>query len=228
VSALRGFLTVVRWDLALELRRREAVLNMTLFAALVLFISAYGLSGKPDLQAEFGPLVLWISILFAGTVGLSRAFAVEREAGVLTGVLLSPIDPGVYYLAKAAATWIHVAVMEVLLLGAYMVLFDYGAWDRLPVLLAVLGLFTLAYVAAGTVIAAMTTALRGGEVVLRVLLFPVMVPAVVIALRMGRWLFPDPSLPPPEFPARALAWLAFIAATYLAAGFLLFPKVIEE
>ena len=228
MTALRGFLAVVRWDLVLELRRREAVLNMTLFAVLVLFIASYGLSTRGDLLAGFGPLVLWISILFAGTVGLSRAFAVEREAGALTGVLVSPIDPGVFYLAKAAATWLYVMVMGVLVIGAYVVLFNYTAWARLPVLAAILGAFTLPYVAAGTVIAAMTATLRGGEVVLRVLLFPLMVPAVIIVLGAGGWLFPDPALPEAPFPAKPLAGLASLGVMYLCAGYVLFPKVIEE
>src|SRR5262249_39436369 len=155
------------------------------FAVLILFIASYGLRSRPDLQTEMGPLFLWISILFAGTVGLSRAFQVEKEAGALTGILLSPLDPGGLYLAKVAATCLYCMAMEVLLCGAYVVLFNFTRWSRLPFLLGTMACFTLAYVGAGCVIAAMTSSLKGGEVVLRILLFPIMLPAVMIALGAG-------------------------------------------
>jgi heme exporter protein B len=229
MNHVRSFLAIIRWDIVLELRRREAVLNMSLFAVLILFIASYGLSGRTDVGEDFAPLVLWIAILFAGTVGLSRSFAVEKEAGAMTGVLVSPIDAGVFYLAKAAATWIYVMAMELVVLAAYIVLFNYSSWERVPVLLAVMAAFTLAYVAAGTVIAAMTVSLRGGEVVLRVLLFPIMVPAVILALRAGDWIFRSaPAVAGPGPALRSVAALLGLGAMYLSAGFLLFPKVIEE
>ncbi len=228
MSGLRSLIAVVRWDLVLELRRREAVINMTLFAILVLFIASYGLAGRPDLQDRFGPLVFWISILFAGTVGLSRAFAVEREGGALTGVLISPIDPGGFYLAKVAATWVYVTVMGAFVVGAHVVLFNFTRWERLPALLAIVASFTLAYVAAGTVIAALTAGLRGGEVILRILLFPIMVPVVIVVLRSGEGIFPDAPVPGAPAAARTIVVLLSLAAIYLSAGYVLFPKVIEE
>jgi heme exporter protein B len=229
MNHLRSFLAVLRWDIVLELRRREAVLNMSLFAVLVLFIASYGLTGRTDAGEEFAPLVLWIAILFAGTVGLSRSFAVEKEAGAMTGVLLSPIDAGVFYLAKTAATWVYVMAMDAVVLAAYIVLFNYSSWGKVPVLLAVMAAFTLAYVAAGTVIAAMTASLRGGEVVLRVLLFPIMVPAIILALRAGDSIFRDGPAASDLGPAlQSIGALLGLGAMYLSAGFLLFPKVIEE
>lgn len=252
---MKSFLAIIRWDLVLELRRREAVMNMTLFAVLILFIASYGLSWRLDLEGirgpggsipsaevrdslpdlldiserqKFGPLILWISILFAGTVGLSRAFAVEKEGGALTGILVSPIDPGVFYLAKAAATWLYVMAMEVLVLLAYIILFNFAEWDRIPLLFTVMGAFTLCYVAAGTVIAALTTSLRGGEVLLRILLFPIMIPAVMIVLRVGDSIFPATAPPGTPEAWKSLAALAALGTIYLLLGFVLFPKVVEE
>jgi len=226
--AFRSFLAIVRWDFVLELRRREAVLNMSLFAVLMLFIAAYGLSTKPELVEEVGPLFLWISILFAGTVGLSRAFAMERSSGALSGVLVSPLDPGVFYLAKVAATWLYVMAMECLVAGAYVLLFDFNRWERLPLLLATMAAFTLAYVGAGAVIAAMTSSLRGGEVVLRILLFPIMIPVVMMVIKGGEAIFPRE--PPPGAPGLGitLGRILPLALIYISLGFILFPKVVEE
>jgi len=224
---LKGLLAVLFWDLVVEVRRGEAVLSMALFAVLVLFIASYGTSGLPGLEGTFGPLILWIAVLFAGTIGLSRAFLVEKENGALTGVLLSPLDSGAFYLAKVAATWLYVMAVGILLIAAYLVLFNFTRWDRIPFLLLAMGAFTLAYVAAGTIIAGMTSSLRGGEVVLRVLLFPIMIPAVINVLSAGESVFGEPPLEASR-PSKALVALLALAVVYLSAGFVLFPKVVEE
>jgi heme exporter protein B len=225
--ALRGFLAILKRDFLLELRRRETVVNMTLFAVLILFVSSYALVGRVE-GNEAGPIFLWVAMLFAGTVGLSRAFQGEREGGALYGILAAPIDPAVLYLAKVAATWLYVLLMGLLLTAAYVVLFNFGLWDRLLLLVAVQAGFSLAYVAAGTVISAMTTALRAGELVLRLLVFPIMVPVLVASLKAGESIFP--AAPPPDAgtPALVLVSLASLSAIYIASGVLLFPKVVEE
>ena len=226
---LRVFLSIVRWDLAVELRRRESTLNMCLFAVLTLFIGSYAVSAMPKLQETFGPIFYWVAIVFSGTVGLSRAFLVEKENGALQGVLMAPIDPGFLYLAKVTATWIYVMAMALLLMASYFVLFRFDRWERIGELIAVTAAFTLAYVAAGVLLAAMTTSLRGGEVVLRILLFPLMVPAIITALKSNEGIFLDP-----EFEMVAMSpWICMtallaLAAIYLGGCFLLFAKVVEE
>ena len=86
--------------------------------------------------------------------------------------------------------------------------------------------FTFAYVAAGTLIAALTSSLRGGEVVLRILLFPIMIPTVISALRAGEVIFiGDRSL---RSALMALGSMLALGVVYLSLGFALFPKVVEE
>ena len=226
---VRGFLAILRWDIILELRRREAVLNMSLFAVLILFLASYGISsGRPELQEELGPLFLWLAVLFSGTIGLSRAFSVEREGGALTGVLLTSVDPAVLYLAKVAATWLYVMAMEVFAFLAYTVLFNFSRWERLPVLLATLGAFTYAYAAAGITLGALTSALRGGEVVLRILLFPIMIPAIIISLNGSQAIFSTLTAGDPARAVKMCAALFGLGTVYLCAGILLFEKVVEE
>jgi heme exporter protein B len=143
-------------------------------------------------------------------------------------VLVSPLDPGIFYLAKVAATWLYVMAMECLAGAAYVILFDFNRWERLPLLLAAMGAFTLAYVGAGAVIAAMTSSLRGGEVVLRILLFPIMIPVVMIVIQGGEAIFP--AEPPPGAPGLGitLGRILPLALIYISLGFILFPKVVEE
>jgi heme exporter protein B len=230
---LRLLASIFRWDLLREMRRKDTLANMVLFALIVLFVAQVGIGSDRGVVSAVGPVMFWISILFAGTVGLSQTFAAEREGGALGGITTSPIDLGVFYLAKVAATWLYVFFMSVLALAMYSVLFDFWPGSRLGMLLAVMGVFTLAYVAVGVVLAAMTTSLRGaGEVLLRILLFPLMIPLIWLTLRVSETVF-DTVIAGGAFGPR-LQLSSYLAvggafdAIYLAAGYLLFPKVLEE
>lgn len=233
MSGLRAFIALVRWDLAVEFRRKEASLNMCLFALLLLFIGSYAVAEKTELVDDFGPIFYWIAIIFSGTVGLSRAFLPERENGALSAIVTSPVDPGLIYLAKVVAVWIYVLVMALLVLGSYVILFDFEIYERhldraLP-LLGTTALFVLVYVSPGVLLGAMTAGLQGGEVVLRILLFPLLLPAIIVVLSANARLFTDPELPITHTsPATAMGTLGGLAAIYLASCTLLFPRVVEE
>lgn len=280
MSAPRLLLALLKWDLLRELRRKETVLNMTLFAVLLLFLVVLGIGAllrrsgdelresrkvfekiekleragatekaaaeergqllaslrkvvQKDLGSLVRPVFFWLIILFAGTVGLSQSFAAEREANTLTGVLLSPNEIGYFYLAKVAATWLYVMIMELILLGAFLLLLNISQWSQLGPLVVIMGVFTLGYVACGVLLAAMTTSLRaGGEVVLRILLYPLLIPLVSLTLRVKEATFGADLASATD--SEPLAFLRYVGlalafdAIYLSVGFLLFPKVFEE
>ncbi len=245
MTSLRVFVCFLRWDLLREIRRREAVLNMILFAVLILFIIDFSIgpvfdvfrnASDPflgDLEGKIGPVFFWMTVLFAGTVGLSHAFAVEREGHSLEGIVLAPVDLGVFYLAKVVATWIYVMLMELCLLGAYILLFNFSDWPRLGPMIAVMGVFSIGYMAAGITLAAMTSVLkRGGEVVLRILLFPLLIPMVYLTLHTPAGTFgvdvTGGLLGRPIELAQYLALILAIDAIYLTAGYLIFPKILED
>jgi len=233
MRSLRLFLALLRWDVLRELRRKDTLANMVLFALLVLFLAEIGIGPDREFIASVGPVVFWIAVLFAGTVGVSQTFAAEREGNVLGGTLTAPVDAGVFYLAKVVATCSYVIIMEGATLFLYCVLFDFSPGDRLPGLLLVMAVFTVAYMAVGVVLAAMTTTLRGGgEVILRILLFPLMIPMIWLTLRVSQTVFDTVIAggnlgPPLSLGSYVATGLAF-DAIYLTAGYLLFPKVIEE
>lgn len=240
MSNMRLFFSLLKWDILREVRRKETVLNMALFAILILFLVKVGLgpgaapgSSHARVLAAVAPVVFWVTILFSGTVGLSQSLVVEREGARLAGLQMAPFDLGIFYLAKVAATWVYVILMELLVLAMYSMLFRFERWDLLGNLLVVLSLFTLGYIGLGVVLAAMTSALRGGgEIVLRVLLLPLMIPVLYLTLlvsentmgvRIAGGALGDP-LPLAQY----VAIVGAFDAIYLTTGFLVFPKVIEE
>lgn len=256
MNALTQVATLVRWDLVREARRRETILNMTLFAVLILFAGRLGVEAfashfvvdlgiaeekQGELSREagrsFGPTFFWIAALFSGTVGLNHSFAAEREGRSLGGIVTAPIDLGLFYIAKVVATWLYVMVMQCALAFAYIVLFDYPPGAAGGLILLALASFTLAYVAPGIVLSAMTTSLGGaGEVILRILVFVLMVPLIMLTFEVSGQLFGTvgagedaPSLALGDFSPRDYVVIALaFSAIYLSAGYLLFPKVLEE
>ena len=238
------FFSLLRWDLLRELRRREIVPNMALFAILMLTIAQLGAGGdrvlfdgdkrsEIDIPGQVGPVFFWMAIVFTGTVGLSQSFAAEREGGRLTGIQLAPIDLGVFYLAKVAAPWIYIMMMGIALLGVYMLFFNFMRWDLLPSLLGALAVFALGYTGAGIILSSMTTSLRGGgEIVLRVLILPLMMPVVLLTLQVseatfGKEVFGE-SLGPSLELWKYMITVLSLDAIYLTTGYLVFPKIVEE
>lgn len=233
MRALWLVLKLVKWDVLRELRRRETVLNMSLFALLLLFVLKLGLGPDRKVTDPLGPVVFWMTILFSGTVGLSQSLVAEREGGRLEGIVTAPVDLGFFYLAKVIATGLYVFLMELLVLGAYVLFFGYERWDLLAALLAVMGVFTAGYIGCGVLLAGMTAALRGGgEIVLRILLLPLMMPLLYLTLQVSESVFgvevAGGFLGPPMALGTYLSVAGAFDAIYIASGFLIFPKVIEE
>lgn len=255
MSGLRQLLSLIRWDLLREVRRPVTLFNMTLLAVLILFAGRIGVEvfatpyvtdrevglerqGIEVVRAThaFGPIFFWIAVLFAGTVGINQCFAAERKAGGLGGITTAPIDPSTFYLAKVVGTWVYTMTMQILLLGAYIVLFNDSMSSTWPIVLAATASFTIAYVAPGVVLAAMTTTLGGaGEVVLRILLFVIMIPLIMLTLDVSAALFEVPgsehALRSTNFtlgPTQYLGIATCFGVIYLCVGYVLFPKVLEE
>jgi heme exporter protein B len=189
---LRRAWALVRKDLLTERRSKAAFNAMAFFAAMVLFIFSFALGpDAPGMSAGAGqtllqylwPGLLWVAIFFTGILALGRSFQVEQESGGMEALRLYPGDKKAIYAGKLAANLIILAAMEVILIPVSAVLYNIDLITKLPALLGVVALGTLGYAAVGTFYAALTANLRARDVMLPVLLFPIMVPVVVAAVK---------------------------------------------
>jgi heme exporter protein B len=222
---MSAFAAILRKDLMLELRSGEstiAVLALSLLI-MVVIVFALGQAGARGTEAAAG--ALWIALLFAGIVGASRAALAERENGCIRGLLLSPVDRATIFAAKAAGTFIFMAVAEaasvVLMVLFFNLDFDFRLLRMLPVL--VLGL--AGFSALATLLAAVAGRTRAGDLILPVLAVPLFVPALIAGVKASSAL-----LAGGEF-SMAQAWLNVLAAfdvLFVAAGYLLFEHVASE
>ncbi len=209
-------------DVVLELRTRDALGAMVVFALLVLVTFNFTLDLRPELLAAVGHGVLWVSIVFAGTLGLGRAFAVEREEGTLEGMLMAPLDRSALYLAKVLSSLIFMGIVEVVGVVAFVALFD--ARVDPGRLLGALSLGTIGLGAVGTLLSGIAANTRAREVMLPLLLFPIIVPLLIgVVESSGAAL--DLST---EQGAPWLSLLATFDLVYLALGAVAFDVVLEE
>ena len=164
---------LARKDLLLELRARDTVPAMLLFVVSALVVFHFVLPAGSSELAATG--LLWVALVFTALLGLARAFAAEREEGVIDGLVLAPSDRSAIWLGKALAILAFLALAEVIALPAFALFFRHvdGA------LIGGVALADLGIAAVGTLLAAMAAASRTRELLLPLLFLPLAIPIVV-------------------------------------------------
>lgn len=180
-SFLRSIGAIVWKDLAAEMRSRELLSAMLVFALLVILIFNYALELDVKARSTITAGVLWVTFAFAGTLGLNRSMATEKDRGCMDGLLLAPVDRSAIYFGKAIGNLIFMFVVEIIVLPVYSVLYNVNLFH--PGLLAVILLGSLGYVAVGTLLASMTVQTRTRDVLLPILLFPLAIPVLIAAVK---------------------------------------------
>jgi heme exporter protein B len=174
---------LLRKDVLLELRRRESLLAMFFFGTLLLFIFHFALDLQPERAVEMAPGLLWLALVFCGTLGLMQLFQPEREHRLLEALLLAPIDRATIFVSKALFNLILMALLEIVVLPLFWVLFNLPSWERLPAVFLYGLLGTIGFCVVGTLFSALTLAARGREILLPLLLLPLLIPVVLATIR---------------------------------------------
>ena len=224
MSYLRKVLAIVIKDVSAELRTREMVSSMLVFSLLVILIFNFAFDLRADNQTTLAPGVLWVAIAFSGMLGLSRSFIVEKDRGSIEGLLLAPMDRSAIFLGKMLGNVLFMVGTEIIILPVFVVLFNLSAGDLLP-LAGIMVLGTIGFAGVGTLFSAMVIHTRAREVLLPVLLFPVVIPVMLSAVRLTAAVLDGLPL------AEMQNWLSLLIAfdaIFFALSFTLFDFVMEE
>jgi heme exporter protein B len=181
---LRPIGAVLWKDLLLEARTKEVVTPVLVFAFLVTVVFNFVFEPSATTVAIVAPGVLWIAFTFAGTLGLNRAFALEKERGGIEGLMLCPVGREQLYLGKMLASFLFILAVELVMLPIFGVLFNLPLF--LPWLWLVAVVATLGFSAVGTIFSAMAVNTRAREIMLPVLFFPIVVPVIIAAVEATR------------------------------------------
>jgi heme exporter protein B len=220
---LRAVGAVLWKDLAAELRSRELLSAMLVFALLVILVFNFALELDVATRQTVTSGVLWVTFAFAGTLGLNRSMAVERDRGCLDGLLLAPVDRSALYFGKAFGNLAFMLIIEAIILPVYSLLYNVNLFR--PGLLGVVLLGSIGYAAVGTLLSSMAVQARTRDVLLPILLFPVVLPVLIPAVKATNAVLLGLEA------AELWPWLNLLIAydvIFTAAAFMLFDFVVEE
>jgi heme exporter protein CcmB len=218
---------MVAWkDLRIEFRTREILSTTVFFAVMLVLICSFAFVEKVPSVADMSSGVLWIAVAFSGTIGLMRGFERELHGSTMRALLLSPADRGAVLLGKAVGVAVTMLIVEAVVVPLLALLLR-APIDRAPVLLAlILVLATIGFAVVGSVFAGMLLPTRAREVLLAVILYPVVTPALIAGIKGTAAIWADPAQLP-----QGLFWIKFLAvfdAIFLAVSLWAFESLVVE
>jgi heme exporter protein B len=208
----------------MELRSRETLLSMCFFSLLVVVIFGFTMETR-RVGAVLAPGMLWVAFSFAGVLGLNRVFAVERENGCLTGLMLCPVDRSAVFLAKMTTHAVLMGFMVLVTLPVFSALLHVNLLPCLGPVLLITFLGTLGFSCVGTLLAAVAGQARTRDVLLPIILYPIWIPLLLAAVRSTSLMLEGRPL------AEAQGWLSLMGVydiLFFALGLILFEYVLEE
>ncbi len=224
MTYLRKVAAIIAKDVAAELRTREMLSSMGVFAILVIIIFNFALElTERQIVETATPGALWVTIIFAGMLGLNRSLSVELDKGCLDGLLLTPVDRSAIFFGKALGNALFMLVVEIVVLPLFVVFFDVPLVQPWVILIVVLG--TLGFAGVGTLLSSMAVNTRAREVMLPVLLFPVAMPELIAAVKATSGAMAG--LPVSEW-QQWLSLLIVFDVVLIAVSFMVFEYIVEE
>jgi heme exporter protein B len=222
-SFWRAVGAIVWKDLRAEIRSRELINSMILFTFMTVMVFSLALELDAQTRQNVVSGVLWVTVVFAGLLGLSRSLASEKDRGSLDALLLAPIERSALFFGKMIGNLLFVLVIALVLVILLTVMFNMTLLRPLLLLVIVLG--SVGYTAVGTLLSSMSVHARARETLLPILLLPVVLPILISSVRASTAILNG--LPSDDW----LPWLQLLAAgdaIFLAAAYLLFDYVVEE
>jgi len=217
---------IARKDLQVEVRSRELIYTTTFFAVscMLIFAFAFVRDGRVIENAAAG--ILWVSVVFAGTLALGRTFERERQGDTLRALLLSPVERPAIYLGKLLALLMLLAGVVAVILPLAALVFDAHVLRAPWLLAAILATGIIGFASVGTLFAAMLVRAASRDVLLPVILYPITLPALIGGMQGTAAIF----APEPDF-VLAQNWLAmllFFDAVFITLALWTFAPVMSE
>jgi len=216
--------TVLLKELRCEFRTRELLNTTVVFVLIVVVLFSFTFDPTDAEARRFGPGLLWIAFLFAGSLMLNPSFAREQANDTLYALRLAPVPPFAILLGKLAANFLLLMLAEAMLLPVFGVLYRVQILPVLDRLLLVMLLGTLGMTITGTVFSAIAAQARMRELLLPLLLLPVLTPVLVASVECTAGLLAET----PEMRTEWLQMLIGFDVIFLTASYFIFEHLAEE
>lgn len=219
-------LAILWKDLQIEWRTKEMLSSFAVLAILLVLTLSF--AHEAVAAPEHAGLVagaLWVAFVFAGMLGIQRSFLLERENECISGLLLSPVEPGEIFLAKLVANMLVLGLVQLLIVPLAVVFMNADVTSQLAPLLLVMVLGNLGFAAVATFFAAVAVRTRSREVMLPLLTLPLLLPLVILAVKATGTVLDGGSM---ADVGATLTYLVAFDVIYGTAGWLLFEFVVRE
>jgi heme exporter protein B len=224
VTTTRAAAILLAKELRLEFRTRELLTTTVIFALVVVVLFSYAFEPTAAESRRYGPGLLWIAFLFAGSLMLNPSFAREQANETLDGLRMAPVSPFAILLGKMLANFIFLGFAELILVPVFAVLYNVSFSEVAGRLILVLALGTMGLVITGTVFSAISAHARMRELLLPLLLLPILTPMLIASVEATASLLQDD----PELNRTWIAFLAGFDIVFLTASWLLSDYLVEE
>jgi heme exporter protein B len=184
MTFFRHVLAVTAKDLRAELRTKEAINASVAFALVILMLFSFAFDPTAEQTREMSGGLLWIVFAFAGTLILNRSFARELPNDCLDALVASPVSGAALFLGKCLANVVLLLAVELISLPVFGVFYNIRWTQRFWTLMLVLLLATWGVTVIGTMFSALTVNLRLRELMLPVLVYPMIIPALMAAMQL--------------------------------------------
>src|SRR5947208_7691705 len=184
MAFVRQVLVIMAKDLRAELRTKEAINASLSFALVVLLLFSFAFDPSEETTREISGGLLWIVFAFAGTLLLNRSFARELPNDCLDALIAAPMPGSAVLLGKALANFVLVLAVELIALPLFGIFYNVRWTSQFWTLMAVIVLATWGMTITGTIFSALTVNIRLREVMLPILNFPILIPALLAAMKL--------------------------------------------
>ncbi|MFC2100075.1 heme exporter protein CcmB [Candidatus Bipolaricaulota bacterium] len=182
MKTIRSALIIVWKDMIAEWRTKEMFSSMFVFILLVIVIFKFSFDLRVSNATLLVPGILWAALTFAGTLQLGRSSSLEVEDAHVDGLLLAPVPRSSIYVGKALGNVLFMSITELIMLPIFSALFNLNLFRPLILLAILLG--TVGFASIGTLLSTMAANSRAREVMLPVLLFPIVLPVIIAAVKL--------------------------------------------
>jgi heme exporter protein B len=225
ISLLKTVGVLLAKDLLIEWRTRARLNALVFFALATLLLFSFAVGPDTKVLARNAGGYLWLALLFASVLSLGESFRVEQENLTLDGLRLAPADARAIFLSKAVGNTLLLTGLGALLIPVMVALYSVNVTMGVGPIATTLVLGCMAISAPGTVYSAIASNARARDVLLPLLLFPLIIPALLAAAKATTLVLQGD-------PMNQLgSWYGLLLGfnlIYWGLGFVLFPRVIED
>jgi heme exporter protein B len=225
MTLIRNALILAKKDLYSELKTKQVLATMIIFAGLVILVFSFAFDPANNTTKAVIPGVVWVIIVFSGILGLNRSFISEQRNDTMQGLMIAPMDATSIFLGKLIANFAMILVVECISVPFLFLLFNFKILGSVPLFILVLFIGSFGFISIGTFLAALAANSKSSEMLLPLLLFPITSPILIGVVQATRI-----TLTNMDKVKSAMAWIQLVSAydvIFFVLCFLLIEYVLE-